>query len=350
MTRTQKILIAAALFAGAMGVVAFTRDGNGKAVAQTATPAPQSVVAPATVESASERVELAFEQAGRVTEVLVAEGDRVVEGQVLARLDARVAKARVARAEAALASAEARLDMAERGARSDEIRAARAEAKAARAQADERALAGARATRLRDEKALSDADADAAVAGAEAAQGQANAADARLSLLERGTRAELRREAAAAVDAARADLDEARTYLSQTELRAPRAGTVLRRYVEPGESVVTMPPTVVVGMADLEHIQLRAEIDETDVVRVAVGQRGWATAEGLGETRIPGRVLRLTDELGRKKLVSDDPRARVDTRVREVLFVPDAGHPVLPLGLRLDLHLDDLSAAPLAQH
>ena len=36
---------------------------------------------------------------------------------------------------------------------------------------------------------------------------------------------------------------------------------------------------------------------------------------------------------------------RVDTRVREVLFVPDAGHPALPLGLRLDLHLDDLSVA-----
>jgi multidrug resistance efflux pump len=342
MTRTKTILLAAALFGGATAIMTIPCDSDGKAVASApAAPVTSKVVAPATVESVSERVELAFEQAGRVTEVLVAEGQRVEAGQVLARLDSRVATARVARAEAALASAEARLEMAERGARSDEIRAARAEAKAARAQADERGLAGKRAVRLRDEQALSDADADAAIAGATAAEGQANAAEARLSLLERGTRTELRREAAAAVAAAKADLDEAKTYLSQTELRAPRAGTILRRYVEPGESVVTMPPTVVVSLADLQQIQLRAEVDEVDVARLSIGQRGYATAEGLGDVRIPGKIVRLTDELGRKKLVSDDPRSRVDTRVLEVLFVPDAGHPALPLGLRLDVHLED---------
>jgi multidrug resistance efflux pump len=299
------------------------------------------MVAPATVEAVSERIDLAFEQPGRVVEVLVEEGQKVKAGQVLMRLDDRLARARVARAEAALASAEARRDLAMRGARKEEILAARAEAEAARATARERALQRERSTKLLAEEAVSAAEADTASASAQAAGGQAGAAEARLALVERGTRDELKREAMALVAAATAELDEASTLLSQTELRAPRAGTILRRFVEAGESTVMMPPTVVLSLADMDEVQLRAEIDETDVARVHAGQQGFATAEAYGDARIPGKIMRLTHELGRKKVVIDDPRARIDTRVLEVLFVPDAGHPELPLGLRMDVHLSE---------
>jgi multidrug resistance efflux pump len=347
MTRTVKLALASALLAAAAGALILTRDGDGRADAEPP-PAPRLVVAPGTVEAASERIDLAFEQAGRVTEVLVAEGERVAAGQLLARLDGRLARARVARAEAALASAEARRDLALRGARREEIRAARAEAEAARATARDRRLSRERASKLLADEALSAAEADSAEAAATAAGGQASAAEARLALLERGTRSEEKREAIAHHAAAAAELEEARVLLAQSELRAPRAGTVLRRFVEPGEAVVMMPPTVVLALADLSQVQLRAEIDETDVGRVRAGQRGFATAQALGDARIPGRVARLTHELGRKLTVTDDPRARIDTRVLEVIFVPDAGHPELPLGLRMDVQLED-AAASVAQ-
>jgi len=191
----------------------------------------------------------------------------------------------------------------------------------------------------------SSSSAAAAATAAESSAGQASAAEARLRLLRQGTREEERREAAAAVAAAAAELEEARVILSQTELRAPSAGTVLRRYVEPGEEVTLQPVTVALAIADLDHLRLRAEVDESDVAKVGAGQAGYATAETFGDRRIAGHVERVLRELGRKRLVTDDPRARVDTRVLEVLFVPDAPQPELPLGLRMDVHL---LAAPAA--
>src|SRR5262249_46562371 len=106
------------------------------------------LVAPAIVEARGDRVALSFEQSGRITEILVDEGDRVKAGQPLARLDDRAARAQVAKAEAALDAAEARRDLAIRGPRADEIRAAAAEADAARAQAWERGQNKDRAEKL----------------------------------------------------------------------------------------------------------------------------------------------------------------------------------------------------------
>src|SRR5687767_15494660 len=99
MTRTHTVVFASVLFAGAVAAVLVLRDGSGSAVAAVAAPPAAEVVAPGTVEAVSERTDLSFEQAGRVTEVLVDEGQKVEKGQVLMRLDDRLPRARVARAE-----------------------------------------------------------------------------------------------------------------------------------------------------------------------------------------------------------------------------------------------------------
>jgi len=339
------LMISAVLVVGVGAALAMRHEPRAEATPNL----PRELVAPSTVEASGERIDLSFEQIGRVAEVLVNEGDRVAKGQLLARLDDRLPRARVARAEATLAAAEARRDAAFHGARAEEIRRAEAEAAAARAEARDRARNHGRAQNLLAQSAISVADADNAESAAESSAGQASAAEARLKLLRQGTREEDKREAAAAVAAAAAELEEARVVLSQTEIHAPSAGTVLRRYVEPGEEVTLQPVTVALAIADLDHLRLRAEIDESDVAKVGSGQAGYATAETFGEKKIPGHVERVMRELGRKRLVTDDPRARVDTRVLEVLFVPDAPQPELPLGLRMDVHLLPAPAAVAAR-
>jgi hypothetical protein len=62
------------------------------------------------------------------------------------------------------------------------------------------------------------------------------------------------------------------------------------------------------------------------------------TADAYGEQRFAGTITRVTGELGRKRVRDDDPRARLDTRILEVLFTLDRPA-TLPLGLRMDLHL-----------
>ena len=69
-------------------------------------------------------------------------------------------------------------------------------------------------------------------------------------------------------------------------------------------------------------------------------QRGFATAEAYGDKRFPGRVTQIVGELGRKTQRLDDPLARVDTRVLELVFTLDDAGTALPLGLRMDVALE----------
>jgi multidrug resistance efflux pump len=296
------------------------------------------LVAPGLVEGSGEVLDLAFDRAGRITAVLVDEGAHVEKGQVLARLDDRVARAHVAQAEAVLAAARARRDAAFRGSRVAEIREAEAEVDGARAQARNQESERLRADRLISAAAITTVEAERTRSGADAATARLASAEARLAIIREGTRGELKRAAGAEVAAAEANLEETRILLYQTILVAPEPGVVLRRRAEPGEQVVLIPPTVVVRMANLDELRLRAEVDEEDVERIAVGQVGFADARAFGAHRFPGRLLRILGELGRKSVRDDDPRSRVDTRVLEVVFRFDA-RPTLPIGLRMDLHL-----------
>ena len=111
---------------------------------------PPVITAPGRVEPLRDPVALSFETTGRIVEIDVDEGVAVHAGQVLARLDDRLAKARVASAEAQLAAAEARLSLARRGPRHEDVEAARAEADAAAADAEHRSSERARTDKLGD--------------------------------------------------------------------------------------------------------------------------------------------------------------------------------------------------------
>jgi HlyD family secretion protein len=106
----------------------------------TPTPAP-AAKAEAEVVSAQgfvapqRRSDLAFRSGGRVTEILIAEGDQVKQGQALIRLQDDQLQAAVAQAQAAVNLAKANLDQVNEGAQSEDIAAAEAQVQAAEAQA-----------------------------------------------------------------------------------------------------------------------------------------------------------------------------------------------------------------------
>lgn len=299
------------------------------------------LVAPGRVEPARDPVALAFETGGRIASIAVEEGDSVQAGQVIAQLDDRMAKARVAAATAALAQARARLDLARRGPRREEVEVAKAEAVAAAADAEHRELEQHRSDQLGAMGAVSTATVDADGAAARVATATRAAADARYRNISRGTRAEVIAEAAAAVEAAAAELDSSNVALDHCALRAPHSGVILRRMSEVGSIVTAQTPTPIVTLADLARLEVRAEIDEADVAAIAIGKPGYATADAFGERRFPFRIARITKELGRKVIPNDDPRARIDTRVLEVILRFDAAPGIaLPLGMRMYAHIE----------
>ncbi|HET6283003.1 MAG TPA: efflux RND transporter periplasmic adaptor subunit [Polyangia bacterium] len=336
-----KTLIIVLASAAAVALVWLARASTGGSGGRQALSHPMErdeVVAPGRVEGQTDVIDLGFEQSGRIAVLTVGEGDRVIKGQVLVRLDDRLARSRVARAQAALDGARARRDAAFRGSRVAEIKAVEAEADAARVQARSEATERARGDRLLGSQAITSAEAERLRTGAEAAAARSAAAEARLAMVREGTRGELKRAALAEVAAVEAELEETRILLAQTELRSPIDGVVLRRFAEVGEQVSLVPPTIVLAIANLDRLQVRAEVDEEDIARVSLKQVGFVRADAYGERRFPGHVVRVMRDLGRKAIRNDDPRARVDTRVLEVIFVFETT-PDLPLGLRMELHL-----------
>lgn len=324
----------------AAGTALWVGRATPTASAHAETMRPSVLVAPGRVEPVRDAVKLAFEAPGRIVAIEVDEGDAVKAGHVLARLDDRLARARLAAAEAGLAQAKARYTLARRGPRGEDLAAARAEADAAAAAAAHRDAEQIRSERLGQTGALASAVVDADEAAARIAKAQANAATARYASLAKGTRIEQIEEAAAAIALAQSEVDAAKVALDQTVLRAPSEGVILRRTAEVGALVTLMAPAPIVTLADLRHLEVRAEVDEADVAAISIGQKAYATADAYADRKFPVRIVRITNELGRKSVRDDDPRARVDTRVLEVIAefeeTPGAS---LPLGLRMSVHI-----------
>lgn len=141
--------------------------------------------------AAEQTLNLPFATAGTVTEVLVEEGETVKAGQVLVKLDDRAAMLQVVSAQSGLESATARLLQAQEGnARSEDIESANAQLAAAQANYDKAAKGGAAADRAAAQAAVKSAEAayNAAAKSAESSSSQLEAARATLLKTENALR------------------------------------------------------------------------------------------------------------------------------------------------------------------
>ena len=80
----------------------------------------------------------------------------------------------------------------------------------------------------------------------------------------------------------------AEIVLGYTTLTAPFDGVILVRQAELGE--IAMPGTPVVTLADLDHVWLRAYVNETDIGRVHLGADATVTTDTFPARNIPGRI------------------------------------------------------------
>lgn len=212
-----------------------------------------AVYASGTVECV-DRVEVKSRVAGPVVDLAVREGDVVTAGQLLARIDAPTLAWDVQRGMADLEAAR------ERSATTPQVAALEAQAASLDAQLSQARADLARVEALARSGAASPQELDRArtqVASltAQIAANRAQQRDIRITL-----RAESERQ--------RAGIGSLRARASDAEVRAPLAGVVLARHVEPGETVGVNQNLLRVG--DTTHLQIEARIDETDIGRVRV--------------------------------------------------------------------------------
>jgi multidrug resistance efflux pump len=270
----------------------------------------------------------------------VEEGQHVAAGQVMAEIENLDLKAQVMGAEAALMVRESELLRLKTGARQQEI----AEAKAAVREA-EAIVANARSNDERQNalgarQIVSTEAVEKAHAERASAEAHRDLLAQRLALLAAPPRVEDVAIAQAQVKAADARLNEIKAALEKTLIRAPVAGVVLKLYRRQGETVTNFPPTLIATVGDTSRLRVKADIDQTDVARPALGQSVSITADAFPDKHFRGTVSHVAAQLGRKNFRRDNPEERTDTKVLEVLIDLEPGVQ-LPIGLPVDIRIDE---------
>ena len=207
-------------------------------------------------------VDISSDITGRIVRLPVKEGDRVRKGDLLVRIDPSQYEAAVARAQAMLSSSEASALQA---------RANRDQAK--------RALDRAMSLRRTDSNLVSNEQLEQAQTSFDVAEALAVSAEHQ-------------------VEQARAGLREANDQLAKTVLRSPIDGQVTRVSVEEGE--VAVPGTfsretgLLLTVSDLSVILVKVQVDETDVVRLHLGDSAEVTIDAFPDTTFSGRVTKIS--------------------------------------------------------
>lgn len=224
------------------------------------------------------RVELGSVITGTVTQIDVREGDRVKSGQVLARLDADELRAGLAQARAAAVEADARLaQLATLAGPVAESALARAELNLKLAR-DEYA----RVERLHQQGFFSSARRDESLRNLRVGEAEVEAALAQAAANRpRGSEYALAR---ARREQAHAAIALASARLEYAEIRASAEGTVLRKFVEPGDAV--QPGRRMFELSVAGETQVLLFVDEKNLGLLAPGQRAKVAADAF-----PGRPV-----------------------------------------------------------
>ena len=119
---------------------------------------------------------------------------------------------------------------------------------------------------------------------------------------------------------ARVAVDNARDQLDDTNVRAPINGTIIEKQVERGQ-VISSPTndvgggTVLLKMADLNLVQVRTLVDETDIGKVQPGQRATVTVEAFPARPFSGTVLKIEPQAQTEQNVTMFPvLVRIDNK------------------------------------
>jgi HlyD family secretion protein len=261
-------------------------------------------------------VDLVFNNSEHIDRLMVQEGDRVHEGQLLAALHRERMQAEVAAAEARVAAQKAVLARLETGSRPEEVRQAQANVTAARAKLVDAQITFERTRKLYREQAASKQALDDAEASLNTARADLKVVEEALALAVEGPRVEDIEEARAMLRADEAQLALAREVLKDTELYAPTDGIIRNRILELGD--MATPQTPVFTLALTNPVWVRAYAPETALGKLAPGMSADVSTDSYPDKTYRGWIgfISPTAEFTPKNVETPELRTRLVYQVR----------------------------------
>ncbi len=281
----KKVIIPVVVIVIVVAVAAVSLRGkrDDKGISVTVEPAGrhtviQTVTATGRIQPMTQ-VNISADVSAKITRLDVAEGDWVDKGTLLLQLDRERYAAAVASAEANLAAAEANANLV------------RENMNKARKDHD-------RSTQLYNKELESEAGLDSAYAAAEVEVARYQAA------LEQ-------------VEQARASLRQARDDLAKTTILAPMSGTISKLNKELGEMALgsQFQEDVILEISNLEGMEALVDVDENDIVSVALGDAAEIEVDALGEIRYPGEVTEIASSAKTSAQGTTDQKTEFEVKV-----------------------------------
>lgn len=254
---------------------------------------------------------LSPDEPGRIAQLYIKEGDRVTQGQIIARMDSDRLQAQVNQYRASVQKAQANLDLVKAGNRPEVIAAARARVTTAQANV---ATAQARLKRTREERQRNQLLIDAGAISSNAfndfvnkeAEAKANL-EAELARLreqqenlkesQQGSRLEAIAQAEAEVAQAKAELASIQIQLDKTTIRAPFTGIISRRYAEAGDFIDSTTAAsetegaTSTSIAELSSgLEIEAKIPEASIAKIKLKQTVNIQADAYSNEIFKGKV------------------------------------------------------------
>jgi multidrug resistance efflux pump len=303
------------------------------------------IFAAGSVEGTQRDIPLHFEVSGRISRILVSEGDQVDEGDVLAELDAEGWDLKLAEALARLKLARAERDRLVNGASPEARAVLKAEFRAAEVQVRENEALLARGKQLQQRSAISTQELDDQRYKYEKAAAHLQTARARLEELEAPVRKDDLGVADAKVALAETAVRQERTMVAKTRLRSPSRGIILHVAAEPGQLAGPEDGRDLFTIANRDSTRVRAQVEELDALSVVVGQKAVVMADGQPGHEFHGIVQSCSPHVRPKSQKHFKPGELIDVRVREVV-IELTNADGLVNGLPVDVFIErDLPAA-----
>jgi HlyD family secretion protein len=279
------------------------------------------------------QVALAFPASERVARVLAEEGQKVQAGQVLAELDTRGLRLRLAEAEAQAGAQQQVLARLKAGTRPEELAQSRARTSAAQADAE---LARQQLDRIlavqqdSNGRAVSQQDVDAARARAKSAQAVLEQARQGQELARHGPRREDIAQAQAQLDAANAAIALLQYQLGEASLKAPVNAVVRARLMEAGDMAAPQRPVYTLAIADPKWV--RTYVREADLGRIRPGGAASISIDSQPGKTLAGKVGYISSvaEFTPKTVQTEELRTSL---VYEVRVLADDKADVLRMGM-----------------
>ena len=267
------------------------------------------------------QVNLGFKVSGRVDQLLVEEGDRVMRGQQLATLEKPDFVDDVALAQARFDASAAALSQLENGARPQEIAQAEALVEERRATVQNARRTVKRRAELAEEGFTAHQaheDAEAALLEAEA---RLQSAIETLNLVNAGPRDEEIERARAAHAADAAALSLAQRRLADTDLFAPNEGTILTRVREPGAIIQAGEP--ILNLSLKSPVWVRTYVEEPQLGFVTPGMKATVQTDSGGTFEGQVGFISPVAEFTLKTVETRELRTRLVYRVRVIVGSDD---------------------------